>query len=61
LYKLTEKFKTAVSVKYQCPGEDMDPTALITVADDDDFAVGGAPVGAVSGATLWAASGIAAG
>ena len=37
LYKLTEKFKTAVSVKYQCPGEDMDPTALITVADDDDF------------------------
>jgi hypothetical protein len=41
LYKLTEKFKTAVSVKYQCPGEDMDPTALITVADDDDFAVRG--------------------
>jgi hypothetical protein len=40
LYKLTEKFKTAVSVKYQCPGEDMDPTALITVADDDDFTVG---------------------
>lgn len=39
LYKLTEKFKTAVSVKYQCPGEEMDPTALITVADDDDFTV----------------------
>ncbi|KAI8469014.1 MAG: hypothetical protein J3K34DRAFT_514681 [Monoraphidium minutum] len=38
MYKLGEKFKTAVSVKYQCPGEDMDPGALITVADDDDLA-----------------------
>ncbi|KIY95178.1 hypothetical protein MNEG_12783 [Monoraphidium neglectum] len=38
MYKLGEKFKTAVSVKYQCPGEEMDPGALITVADDDDLA-----------------------
>ena len=39
MFKLSEKFKTAVSVKYQAPGEELDPNALITVQDDDDFQV----------------------
>jgi hypothetical protein len=39
MFKLSEKFKTAVSVKYQSPGEELDPNALITVQDDDDLQV----------------------
>jgi hypothetical protein len=48
-----------VSVKYQCPGEEMDPGALITVADDDDLAVrflghqGRVVAAAVERARLW--------
>ena len=37
MFKLSEKFKTAVSAKYLAPGEELDPDALITVADDDDL------------------------
>lgn len=39
MYKLAEKLKAAVSIKYLCPGEEMDPASLITVADEDDFKV----------------------
>lgn len=36
MFGLAEKVDGAVSVKYQLPGEDLDPDALITVADDSD-------------------------
>lgn len=39
MFKLSEKFKTAVSVKYQAPGEDLDPDSLISVQDDADLQV----------------------
>ncbi|WIA22655.1 hypothetical protein OEZ86_009625 [Tetradesmus obliquus] len=37
MFKLSEKFKTAVSVKYAAPGEDLDPETLISVQDDADL------------------------
>lgn len=40
MFKLSEKFKTAVSVKYLAPGEDLDPDSLISVQDDADLQVG---------------------
>lgn len=39
MFKLSEKFKTAVSVKYAAPGEDLDPETLISVQDDADLQV----------------------
>jgi PB1 domain len=39
MFKLSEKFKTAVSVKYQAPGEELDPETLISVQDDADLQV----------------------
>jgi hypothetical protein len=39
MFGLAEKVDGAVSVKYQLPGEDLDPDALITVADDSDVQV----------------------
>jgi hypothetical protein len=42
MFKLSEKFKTAVSVKYQAPGEELDPDSLISVQDDADLQVSNA-------------------
>jgi hypothetical protein len=39
MFKLSEKFKRAVSVKYHAPGEELDPHTLITIGDDDDLRV----------------------
>jgi hypothetical protein len=39
MFKLSEKFKTAVSVKYAAPGEELDPETLISVQDDADLQV----------------------
>lgn len=39
VFSLAEKVDGAVSIKYQVPGEDTDPDALITVADDSDIQV----------------------
>ena len=40
MFKLSEKFKTAVSVKYHAPGEELVPDQLISVQDDADLQVG---------------------
>eukprot|EP00879_Flechtneria_rotunda_P014712 GHRR01015373.1.p1 GENE.GHRR01015373.1~~GHRR01015373.1.p1 ORF type:complete len:400 (+),score=120.96 GHRR01015373.1:281-1480(+) len=37
MFKLSEKFRAAVSVKYQAPGEELDPDSLISVQDDADL------------------------
>lgn len=39
VFSLAEKVDGAISLKYQLPGEDLDPDALISVADDSDIAV----------------------
>jgi hypothetical protein len=39
MFKLSEKFKTAVSVKYAAPGEELDPETLISMQDDADLQV----------------------
>lgn len=39
MFKLSEKFRTAVSVKYLAPGEDLVPDQLISVQDDADLQV----------------------
>jgi hypothetical protein len=39
VFSLTEKVDGAISLKYQLPGEDLDPDGLISVADDSDIAV----------------------
>eukprot|EP00879_Flechtneria_rotunda_P024102 GHRR01025545.1.p1 GENE.GHRR01025545.1~~GHRR01025545.1.p1 ORF type:complete len:135 (-),score=28.88 GHRR01025545.1:297-701(-) len=39
MFKLSEKFRAAVSVKYQAPGEELDPDSLISVQDDADLQV----------------------
>ena len=39
MYKLTEKFDSAVSVKYLTPGEELEPDSLAIVADDSDLKV----------------------
>lgn len=36
MWKLSEKLNTAVSVKYQAPGEALDPDSLVSVGDDAD-------------------------
>lgn len=38
VFSLAEKVDGAISLKYQLPGEDLDPDALISVADDSDIA-----------------------
>lgn len=38
VHSLAEKSSVAVSVKYQLPGEDLDPDALISLTDDSDVA-----------------------
>lgn len=48
MFKLSEKFKTAVSVKYQAPGEELDPETLISVQDDADLQVCATAVGAAA-------------
>lgn len=40
MFSLAEKVDGAVSVKYQMPGEELDPEALISVNDDGDVKVG---------------------
>lgn len=37
MFSLAEKVDGAVSVKYQLPGEELDPDSLISVADDGDI------------------------
>jgi len=37
MFGVAERLGAAVSVKYRCPAEELDPHALITVADDDDL------------------------
>ena len=39
VFSLAEKVDGAISVKYQLPGEDLDPDGLISVADDSDISV----------------------
>jgi len=39
VFSLAEKVNGAISLKYQLPGEDLDPDGLISVADDSDIAV----------------------
>lgn len=39
MFKLSEKFRTAVSVKYLAPGEELVPEQLISVQDDADLQV----------------------
>ena len=39
VFSLAEKVDGAVSLKYQLPGEDLDPDALISIADDGDVSV----------------------
>ena len=39
VFSLAEKVDGAISLKYQLPGEDLDPDGLISVADDSDIAV----------------------
>jgi hypothetical protein len=41
MFKLSEKFRTAVSVKYHAPGEELVPDQLISVQDDADLQVCG--------------------
>lgn len=36
MFALSEKVDGAVSVKYQLPGEELDPDCLISVSDDGD-------------------------
>lgn len=43
MFSLSEKVDGAVSVKYQLPGEELDPELLISVNDDKDVKVGAAP------------------
>ncbi len=43
VFSLAEKVDGAVSVKYQLPGEELDPDSLISVSDDSDLQVGAAP------------------
>lgn len=43
MFKLSEKFRTAVSVKYHAPGEELVPDQLISVQDDADLQVGVKP------------------
>ncbi|KAG7667905.1 hypothetical protein Ndes2526B_g01686 [Nannochloris sp. 'desiccata'] len=38
VFSLAEKVDGAISLKYQLPGEDLDPDGLISVADDSDIA-----------------------
>lgn len=40
MFSLSEKVDGAVSVKYQMPGEELDPESLISVNDDGDIKVG---------------------
>lgn len=40
MFSLSEKVDGAVSVKYQLPGEELDPDLLISVNDDKDVKVG---------------------
>lgn len=42
MFSLSEKVDGAVSVKYQLPGEELDPDLLISVNDDKDVKVGAA-------------------
>ncbi len=51
MFKLSEKLKTAVSVRYLSPGEDLDPEALVTIADDDDLQVSRPSKAACAGAS----------
>lgn len=37
IFRLSEKVQDAVAVKYQLPGEDLDPDSLISVCDDGDM------------------------
>eukprot|EP00873_Tetraselmis_striata_P014748 jgi/Tetstr1/435012/TSEL_023983.t1 len=37
MFRLSEKMQHAVAVKYQLPGEDLDPDALISVTDNSDL------------------------
>ena len=39
VFSLAEKVDGAISLKYQLPGEDLDPDALISIADDSDISV----------------------
>jgi hypothetical protein len=39
MFRLSEKVKDAVAVKYQLPGEDLDPDSLISVTDNSDLQV----------------------
>lgn len=39
MFALSEKVDGAVSVKYQLPGEELDPDSLISVNDDADIRV----------------------
>ena len=39
MFSLSEKVDDAVSVKYQLPGEELDPDCLISVNDDNDIKV----------------------
>lgn len=41
VFSLAEKVDGAVSVKYQLPGEELDPDSLISVSDDSDLQVNG--------------------
>lgn len=45
MFALAEKVDGAVSVKYQLPGEELDPDSLISVNDDADIRVSGCWVG----------------
>lgn len=39
VFSLSEKVDGAISLKYQLPGEDLDPDSLISIADDGDMKV----------------------
>ena len=39
MFLLSEKVQNTVSVKYQIPGEELDPDQLISVCDDGDLQV----------------------
>eukprot|EP00887_Chlorella_sp_A99_P004451 scaffold30.g4451.t1 len=49
MFSLAEKVDGAVSVKYQLPGEELDPDSLISVADDGDIEARAGPCGGEGG------------
>jgi hypothetical protein len=58
MFKLSEKFDTAVSVKYLAPGDELAPDQLITVQDDDDFKVKQLVAGSRSSSSSSASGGV---